>query len=90
LTFMPNRSRYPTQRGRLNQITNLLGVPWVLLLVCILWRMTEDDPELGLARQLTVVSLFFPVFCMTASWLVTVRLWRRRARERRSVQAVAG
>jgi phosphatidylcholine synthase len=86
LTFVPSRYLYPTQRGRINQITNLLSVPWAALLLLILWRLPQDDPQFGLARQLAVLSLFFPVYYMTASWLITLRLWRRSRRARKSMQ----
>jgi phosphatidylcholine synthase len=77
LTFVPSRYLYPSQRGRLNRITNLLGVPWLLMLMGILWGMGREDDE-GLVRRLTFLSLYFPIFYMTASWLVTVRRWLRR------------
>jgi hypothetical protein len=31
---------------------------------------------------LALVSLFFPVYYMLASWLVTLRIWRRRRADR--------
>lgn len=83
LTFVPSRYLYPSQRGRLNQITVLLGVVWAVLLVLILWDMpatnaaTENVP----IRRLAVLSLFFPAWYMAASWVITVRSWRSR-RER--------
>jgi phosphatidylcholine synthase len=86
LTFVPSRYLYPTQRGRLNKVTNLLSVPWAALLLGILWRLPEDDPEFGLARQLAVLSLFFPVYYMAASWLITLRLWRRTRRARKAMR----
>jgi phosphatidylcholine synthase len=32
--------------------------------------------------RLALVSLFFPVYYMAASWLISLRLWRRRARKK--------
>jgi phosphatidylcholine synthase len=89
LTFIPTRYLYPSQRGRLNQVTNVLAAVWVGLVLWILWRLPADDPEEGLARQLGVLSLFFPVYYMAASWLVTLRLWRRRQRARKMRAAVS-
>src|SRR5262249_2784499 len=86
LTFVPSRYLYPTQRGRLNQVTNLLSVPWAALLLWVLWRLPDDDPEFGLARQLAMLSLFFPIYYITASWLITLRLWRRARRARKEVR----
>src|SRR6185437_1966302 len=41
LTFVPSRYLYPTQRGKLNRVTNLLGIAWAVLLVWILWTMPD-------------------------------------------------
>lgn len=67
LTFVPTRYLYTTQPGRLNRITNLLAVPWAVLLVAVL---VAGDP---LSRRLTQVSVYFPAFYMAASWWVTLR-----------------
>ena len=42
LTFVPSRYLYPTQRGKLNRVTNLLGAAWAVLLVWILFQMPCD------------------------------------------------
>ena len=73
LTFVPSRYLYPTQRGRLNQLTLALCVPWVALLVAVLWTM----PGGALTRPLLLLSLYFPAYYLIASWVVTLRTWRR-------------
>jgi len=78
LTFVPSRYLYPSQRGRLNQITSLLGALWTILLVWIIWNMPDDS-----TRPLTLLSLLFPAWYLGASWIVSVRLWRRKRRRRR-------
>src|SRR5215210_4983735 len=45
LTFIPSRYLYPSQRGPLSLLTNLLGVLWTVLLLLILWRWS-DNPRL--------------------------------------------
>ena len=75
LTFVPSRYLYPTQRGRLNRLTNVLAVPWVALLVGVLWAWSVGP----LARHLLLVSLYFPAYYLIASWVVTVRAWQRGA-----------
>ena len=75
LTFVPSRYLYPSQRGRLNRVTNLLGALWTLLLVCIIWNMPDDA-----TRPLAVLSLFFPAWYLMASWIISVRYWRRKRR----------
>jgi phosphatidylcholine synthase len=66
LTFVPTRYLYATQPGSLNRITNILAAIWVLLLVWILSAAPEQRGHISMA------SLFFPAFYMTASWLVSV------------------
>lgn len=78
LTFVPSRYLYPSQRGKLNQVTVWLGAIWAALLVWILWTM-PDSPT----RPLALVSLFYPVWYLAASWIITVRIWRRKRQGRR-------
>ena len=86
LTFVPSRYLYPSQRGRLNQITVLLGVVWAILLVLILWGMPATDmiAESAQTRRLAVISLFFPAWYMAASWVITLRFWWGRRRPMRA------
>jgi phosphatidylcholine synthase len=80
LTFVPSRYLYPTQRGRLNRLTNLLGAAWAVLLVAVLVALARGED--GAARRLALASLYFPAYYMAVSWAVSLRLWRRRrARE---------
>jgi phosphatidylcholine synthase len=83
LTFVPSRYLYPTQGGRLNRLTNLLGAAWVGLLAAALWLLppqplSPSSPPDQPARLPALVSLYFPIYYMAASWVVTWRLWRRR------------
>ncbi|HMF19429.1 MAG TPA: CDP-alcohol phosphatidyltransferase family protein [Gemmataceae bacterium] len=93
LTFVPFRYLYPTQRGRLNRLTNQLGVLWCLLLVWILGRLPDAPPEGrnadDLTCVLTLVSLFFPAYYLGMSWLVSVRLWKMARRRRQEMSAKA-
>jgi len=86
LTFVPFRYLYPTQRGRLNRLTNQLGVLWCLLLVWILGRLPDAPPEGRNADDLTCIltlaSLFFPVYYLGMSWLVSLGLWKKTRKER--------
>jgi len=87
LTFVPFRYLYTTQRGLLNQVTNVLAGAWTGLAVWILCRLPAErltpssEPD-TLLRKLALLSLFFPVFYLLASWGVSWRLWRRRRRRR--------
>jgi phosphatidylcholine synthase len=88
LTFVPTRYLYPSQKGRLNLLTNVFGVAWAVMLACVLYRLPLDGSEADeTTRWLIVISLLFPLYYMVVSWAVSVRLWRRRRREGRLRQA---
>jgi phosphatidylcholine synthase len=70
LTFLPFRYLYPSQPGRLNRITVMLGAVWAALVLAGL--LGPAATREGLIR----LSLFFPVYYLTVSWLVTFRRWR--------------
>ena len=79
LTFVPSRYLYPSQAGTLNRVTNVLGVVWLPLPIWILFRLSAANPVPGETtgepvRWLALVSLFFPLYYLIASWFVTVRL----------------
>lgn len=78
LTFVPSRYLYPTQRGKLNQTTALLGAAWAVLLLWILWTMPDES-----TRPLAMLSLLFPFWYLAASWVISVRFWRRKRRRQR-------
>jgi phosphatidylcholine synthase len=77
LTFVPSRYLYPSQPGRLNMVSNILGAFWACLLILILGRMfLSSDPQHDQpTRWLAIVSLFYPAFYMTASWVITLQRW---------------
>ncbi len=82
LTFVPARYLYPTQRGRLNLVTNLLGGVWALVLGWILFEMPVERSDGNVVQTGALGSLFFPIFYMAASWFVTLRLWRKKRQAR--------
>ncbi len=84
LTFVPARYLYPTQRGPLSRLTNLLGGVWTMLLVAILWRLPADPAGDDVTRGLALVSLFFPIYYLAASWVITVRWLMARLVARRA------
>ena len=86
LTLVPVRYLYPAQGGRLNRLTTLLGAIWSVQLLWVLWALPSEPlgptaPVANPARWPALLSLYFPVFYMGASWLVSWRIWRR-ARQR--------
>jgi hypothetical protein len=90
LTFVPLRYLYPTQRGKLNQITSLLGAIWTIFPLWILLQPKLNLPWLQVSpseftRGLAIFSLFFPIYYLIASWYVSwkLRVTRRSARAQR-------
>jgi phosphatidylcholine synthase len=82
LTLVPLRYLYPTQGGRLNRLTNVLGGVWCVLLV---WLLVRLPPETTAGRHaddgtrlLALISLLFPVYYLGTSWIISARIWRRR------------
>jgi phosphatidylcholine synthase len=73
LTFVPSRYLYPSQHGRLNMLTNVLGLPWLGLLLAVLWYWPSDRDR---AWWLALVSLYYPVYYLLLSWGISVILWR--------------
>jgi phosphatidylcholine synthase len=74
LTFIPSRYLYPSQHGRLNRVTTLLAIPWLGLLIAVLWYLGRDGER---AWWLALVSLYYPVYYLLASWGISLALWRR-------------
>jgi phosphatidylcholine synthase len=84
LTFVPSRYLYPSQKGRLNLLTNVFGGLWAGLLAWLFYRLPVDgsDADEG-TRWLIVFSLSFPLYYLAVSWGVSVQIWHRRRHERR-------
>jgi phosphatidylcholine synthase len=84
LTFVPTRYLYPSQKGRLNMLTNVFGALWAGLLAWVFYRLPVDGSDADEAtRWLIVFSLSFPFYYMATSWGISVQLWQRRRHERR-------
>jgi phosphatidylcholine synthase len=73
LTFVPTRYLYPSQRGRLNVLTTVLGLPWLALLVAVLWHMPVDRER---TWWLALVSLYYPAYYLLVSWGISVIRFR--------------
>ncbi len=82
LTFVPARYLYPSQRGRLNVLTSGLGTGWGCLLAGILIVMPSDQNSDDRSRGLTALSMFFPIYYLVTSWVISLRVWRRERRQR--------
>jgi phosphatidylcholine synthase len=93
LTFVPSRYLYPSHKGRLNMVTNVLGAVWAGVLVSVLYRLPVESSASGalaadaVTRWLIVLSLLFPLYYLIASWAVSLWLWHVRRRQRQLGQA---
>jgi phosphatidylcholine synthase len=72
LTFVPARYLYPSQPGRLNRVTTVLGLVWGAVLAAVLLELPADP------RGWLLASLVFPAYYLAASYAVTFRARRRR------------
>lgn len=81
LIFAPTRYLYPSQRGRLNVLTTLLGAVWAGLLTWILFLLPTETPadprDVAFVQLVTALSLFYPVYYLVVSWTLSVVLWLR-------------
>jgi phosphatidylcholine synthase len=86
LTFVPSRHLYPSsQPGLINRLTTILGIVWAPMIGVIIWLLpTRAGATPSRTTQaLAVVSLFYPVFYLGASWTISVLHWRKQALLRR-------
>jgi phosphatidylcholine synthase len=82
LTFVPTRHLYPSQPGRINRLATLLGIPWAILFVWVIWslpRAADSRIEFN-TMVLAWVSLAYPAFYLGVSWVISLKYWQRRAR----------
>ena len=91
MTFVPSRYLYPSsQPGALNRASNLLGAPWCVLLLAVMWRLPAGPSTDADAATwwLAAGSLYFPAFYMVASWVVSLKI-RKVRRSLRVGEAMA-
>lgn len=77
MTFVPSKYLYPSQPGRLNMISTVLGSIWGVMVAWLLWSLPagidpRQDPSIV---RLATASLFYPVFYMGVSWIITLKGW---------------
>ncbi|MBM3461559.1 MAG: CDP-alcohol phosphatidyltransferase [Armatimonadetes bacterium] len=67
LTFVPTKYLYPSIGGPLSKVTIGLGAVWTVIVLIIL---SGKAPNSG---ELVWISLFYPMYYMGASWLISLR-----------------
>ena len=82
LTFVPARYLYPSQPGKLNQLTNVLGAAWAVFVVWILYRLASGQPAMypppADIQRLALISFAYPAYDLIASWAISLKLLRRK------------
>jgi phosphatidylcholine synthase len=79
LTFVPSKYLYPSLPGRFNRFVSILGIPWTIALVWIIFQL-PDSPGASLgptAQKVAWASLSYPLLYLGASWVISVAHWMR-------------
>ena len=81
LTFVPSYYMYPSRGATLSRLTNFLGGVWVMMLLGVLWGLPTQNPPADpqAANQnfwLAVASLFYPIYYLVVSWVITLARWQ--------------
>ncbi len=70
LTFVPTKYLHPSIPGPLSTLSVALGAVWAVLVLAIISGIVDE-------YSWSIVSLLYPVYYMAASWLITIRQWKR-------------
>ena len=82
-TFVPSKYLYPSLPGRFNRIVSILGIPWTVALIWVIFHL-PDSPGSSLdptTSRVAWVSLSYPLLYLGASWVISVAHWMRRQPE---------
>jgi phosphatidylcholine synthase len=83
LTFVPSRYLYPSLPGSFNRVMTILGIPWTLSLVWIIWNLPNGPESTARLDPATMgvawLSMGYPVFYLVASWVISLVHWLKRA-----------
>jgi phosphatidylcholine synthase len=80
LTFVPSKYLYPSLPGRFNRFISILGIPWTISLVWVIFKLPDSsgsglDPT---TLKVAWASLSYPILYLGASWAISVAHWMRR------------
>ena len=80
MTFVPSKYLYPSLPGKFNRLVSILGIPWTVALVWVIFNLPDrtgsgmDPTTLWVAWA----SLSYPILYLGASWVITLAHWTRR------------
>jgi phosphatidylcholine synthase len=82
LTFVPSKYLYPSLPGKFNRFVSILGIPWAIAMVWIIFKLPDSlgsgpvlDPT---TLKVAWASLSYPILYLAASWVITIMHWTRR------------
>jgi phosphatidylcholine synthase len=80
LTFVPTRHLYPSLPGKINRLATLLGIPWGVVVLWLLWKLpTQPDQSLDTTTVAVAwASMFYPVFYLGVSWYISIAYWKNQ------------
>ncbi len=98
MTFVPSRYLYPSLPGKFNRFVSLLGIPFTIALVWIIFNLPGDSASRIDPTTLKVAwgSLSYPILYLGASWVISMAHWMKRRRpshpmaSRRSQSSASG
>jgi hypothetical protein len=70
----------------MNRVALFLGAVWAALLVLILVAARKEPLDGDRGRQWMSYSLFYPVYYLIASWIVSARYWHAARLKRRDMR----
>jgi phosphatidylcholine synthase len=80
LTFVPTRYLYPSQPGKLNRLTTILGGIWTPFLAWVIWSLPtggQTRPS-SFTLGLAYLTLVYPLYYLGVSWAISVNHWRKQ------------
>jgi phosphatidylcholine synthase len=76
---VPSRYLYPSLPGKFNRVMTLLSIPWTIALVWIIWTLPDTTSQRNpMMVRVAWVSLTYPVLYLGASWVITLKHWKKR------------
>jgi phosphatidylcholine synthase len=79
LTFVPSKYLYPSLPGKFNRLISILGIPWMIALVWIIFRLPDSpgSPVDPTTLKVAWASLSYPLLYLGSSWAISVAHWMK-------------
>lgn len=70
LTFVPSKYLHPSIPGPLSMLSVALGIVWAVVVLAIISGTVDK-------YNWSIISLAYPLYYMAASWVITIKDWKR-------------